>query len=420
MISNIETNYVAFQQHKNYTTHNMLPGNIIPHAWYSEIVTETGKPDLNAIPILSEIVYWYRPSKDGASKFSGTIWQTSYDHFEQKFGFNKQKIRRAFVRLEELGIIKRELKTIYLYGQKYNNVLFIHLSDKFRYSLSISKSNNCETIGSHSEYDDSSSMNKNFESNNTTAQDIGATFDLLTECENSNSINDQTTNEASKQNTFLLPIYDFDTPSLQNCRDYIKKEENNEETNKNRSRSNESNFFELSKKINDCSFDKNANSSFEKGSYSKKTLLDFYPISSTDCFELRKLSCREFSDNAINEILKDVSRKRMDRYFYSKKGFLAYMAKLLTYEMRDAVAISEEGFRIRNNMTDEQKTTERIEKYLADIENSTEVSKESHFRKKLASVLENKAAYMVLTNCKGHKLKKLLFEELSCSIGEQT
>ena len=38
-----------------------ITGNIIPVAWYQTIRKETGKPNLNAIIILADIVYWYRP-----------------------------------------------------------------------------------------------------------------------------------------------------------------------------------------------------------------------------------------------------------------------------------------------------------------------------------------------------------------------
>lgn len=38
-----------------------ITGNIIPAAWFKTIRKETGKPNLNAIILLSDIVYWYRP-----------------------------------------------------------------------------------------------------------------------------------------------------------------------------------------------------------------------------------------------------------------------------------------------------------------------------------------------------------------------
>jgi len=36
-------------------------GNVIPAAWYRTITRDNGKPNLTAIIILSDVVYWYRP-----------------------------------------------------------------------------------------------------------------------------------------------------------------------------------------------------------------------------------------------------------------------------------------------------------------------------------------------------------------------
>lgn len=108
---------------------NYFTGNLIPNSWYKEITTKSGNPDLAAIALLAEIVYWYRPAKDGTKKFQDDIWQTSYDYFEEKFGYNRQKIRRTFVKLEQMKIILREVRNIKHYGQKFGNVLFIHLLD---------------------------------------------------------------------------------------------------------------------------------------------------------------------------------------------------------------------------------------------------------------------------------------------------
>ena len=38
-----------------------ITGNIIPSAWYKTITYENGKPNINAIMVLGDIVYWYRP-----------------------------------------------------------------------------------------------------------------------------------------------------------------------------------------------------------------------------------------------------------------------------------------------------------------------------------------------------------------------
>jgi hypothetical protein len=33
-------------------------GNLIPHAWYTALTLPSGKPDLVAITLLADIVYW--------------------------------------------------------------------------------------------------------------------------------------------------------------------------------------------------------------------------------------------------------------------------------------------------------------------------------------------------------------------------
>lgn len=40
-----------------------ITGNIIPQAWYQTITRDNGKPNLTAIIILADIVYWYKPTE---------------------------------------------------------------------------------------------------------------------------------------------------------------------------------------------------------------------------------------------------------------------------------------------------------------------------------------------------------------------
>ena len=95
-------------------------GNIIPHPWYQRITLESGKPDLPAIIILAEIIYWYRPiqSLDQSGKlilrkrFDSDMFQCSAAYFEAKFGFTKTQARRAITRLEEGGLIRREFRDV--------------------------------------------------------------------------------------------------------------------------------------------------------------------------------------------------------------------------------------------------------------------------------------------------------------------
>lgn len=114
-----------------------LEGNILPTSWFSTFVLDSGKPDLNAIVLLSEIVYWHRPTvvRDEYSgqvvrvkkKFKSDLLQRSYQSFSDQFGFSKQQVKDAFDRLVEIGVIKRHWRTIEANNKKYNNVLFIEL-----------------------------------------------------------------------------------------------------------------------------------------------------------------------------------------------------------------------------------------------------------------------------------------------------
>ncbi len=139
---------------KEYTTGNskvdamaqiQLTGNVIPQIWYRTITKENGKPHLLAIAILSDIVYWYRPTEirdEGTGnligyrkKFKADMLQRSYDQFAELFGESKRSVTDAVIRLEALGVIKREFRTIDVAGIKYNNVLFIDFFPKRLYEL---------------------------------------------------------------------------------------------------------------------------------------------------------------------------------------------------------------------------------------------------------------------------------------------
>jgi hypothetical protein len=134
-----------------------------------------------------------------------------------------------------------------------------------------------------------------------------------------------------------------------------------------------------------------------KGIFAKaKELKDFYPLTKEDCENLRSSSRREFSLNAMNEILLDMSKRLTDRVFNSKKAFLSYMSKAFTYEMRDAVKTGNEDFKINNNKTCKEISLEEQEKYLTEIEYNLQVSPEWHLKKKLACVFDTGKSYALL------------------------
>ena len=113
-------------------------GNIIPHNWYKTITYANGKPHMNAIIILAEIVYWYRPTtiKDEAKgqvvsmnrKFHGDLLQRTYQSFADQFGLSKGQVTDALKCLEEQGVVTRVFRTVRTdMGMVLPNILFIDL-----------------------------------------------------------------------------------------------------------------------------------------------------------------------------------------------------------------------------------------------------------------------------------------------------
>ena len=114
-----------------------ISGNVIPVTWFKTIRKATGKPNLNAIIILADIVYWYRPVeiRDELTgeliglkkKFHSDILQRSYQQIADQFGITKRDATNAVVELEKLGVVKRVFRTLRLGGQQIPNVLFLDL-----------------------------------------------------------------------------------------------------------------------------------------------------------------------------------------------------------------------------------------------------------------------------------------------------
>ena len=121
-----------------------LTGNIVCPTWYKIIrwkfskKTPLGKPHLEAITLVSEIFYWYRPKIEKniegniklVKKFSADILQMSYADIEKNLGQTKEEASSAFKTLENLGIAKREFRTIVYNGVKIPNVMFVRFFAK--------------------------------------------------------------------------------------------------------------------------------------------------------------------------------------------------------------------------------------------------------------------------------------------------
>lgn len=114
-------------------------GNIIPMTWYKTITKQDGKPDMTAITLLSEIVYWYRPQEirdEISGEFLGlrkrfhddNYLQKGYQELADTFGFGYQEVRRAIMRLEDIGVIARVLQSVPSARGVLPNTLFIDLN----------------------------------------------------------------------------------------------------------------------------------------------------------------------------------------------------------------------------------------------------------------------------------------------------
>ena len=111
-------------------------GNITPWSWYQALRFPNGKPDLNAIVILSEIVYWYRGTEDRdeatgdlrgwRKRFKADLLQRSYKAFAEQFGLTKRQAQDACTRLAKVyGVVRLVFRTIDSPTGRLANVLFI-------------------------------------------------------------------------------------------------------------------------------------------------------------------------------------------------------------------------------------------------------------------------------------------------------
>lgn len=116
-----------------------ISGNVTPAAWYKQILkASTGKPYLLAIALLSDIVYWYRPTevRDEATgnvigwkkRFAEDLLRKSYGDYAEFFGETKKTVKEAMDCLEGMGIIRREFRNLkFRDGGVANNVMYIAL-----------------------------------------------------------------------------------------------------------------------------------------------------------------------------------------------------------------------------------------------------------------------------------------------------
>lgn len=123
-----------------------IVGNVVPASWFKTILTDSGKPYYLAIMILSDIVYWYRPTEirdertgqllGWKKKFHNDMLQRNYAEYAKLMGESERTIIRAVAQLEQLGVVIRHRKDLTLQGgMVVRNVLFLELKPERLYEL---------------------------------------------------------------------------------------------------------------------------------------------------------------------------------------------------------------------------------------------------------------------------------------------
>ena len=114
-------------------------GNLVPQSWNHWLKVFNGGKTSGVIPIasliLSDIVYWYRPTKvddeksglvEGyKAKFAADKLQRSYNAIAEQQAITKTQAKNAVKMLEDAGVITVEFRTIDVRGTKLGNVMFL-------------------------------------------------------------------------------------------------------------------------------------------------------------------------------------------------------------------------------------------------------------------------------------------------------
>ena len=313
------------------TSVNLGSGNIVPHWWYKAIKSDSGKTDLVAIAILSELWFLHR-------KHCGVEFNEGYAYFERKFEFTRAQLQEATLRLHSADIAIRSFRTVVVHGRNFPNELHLKINLPKLLSLKakyVASKNNDEGSSDEDEGD--------FFDNEVLGNSIPSTSEKHLD-------------------------------HISNRKISLRKNRSTESI--------ESSVFK---------------NSFLGLAREKAELASFYPLVQSDIALLRRVSGRDFTITAVNEILLKLSKRHTLHRFPNKEAFMSYMGKVLSYEMRDAMQISSVDFKLNCNRDQVEVAQAR---YLEEVEYSKDTSPIAQLRRKLAAVLAPKTAYQFLKAAK--------------------
>jgi hypothetical protein len=389
------------------------------------ITNDSGSPDYLAINIYYDTLRsWYAPNK--MQKEDGTIINVkklktkgihlSYQKLSSSYNCSTETIRRKLVKLEKLGLIQRSFKHKETVTTKSYNQLVIyvwrhtpHFFNKHGIDQSdvgaLKPQTNHEYITEKYNIDYHSQIEqiRAIESMAESRGGIHKLVDTKELIEPFNKLKDRSNESNFCKNDFNLNSKDINSESDEKTENFTEDDINNAVDNPIADNSVSSNINKLQENITTSSVSKNG---FLGGGKNLKDMLEH--LTDEMCSTLRSSCGRDFTDRAIREIVKAVSRSKKGgaAFFYHIKGFIAYLSKILIFEKRDSVKTSDTNYYITANQTSEEQEARKQEKYLTDIEYSLQVSPEWHLKKKLASVLERSKAYNLLTAYKSLDIKE--------------
>nr|WP_012477937.1 DnaA N-terminal domain-containing protein [Rickettsia monacensis]ABQ85884.1 DnaA-like replication initiator protein [Rickettsia monacensis] len=125
-------------------------------------------------------------------------------------------------------------------------------------------------------------------------------------------------------------------------------------------------------------------------------LRQFYPLSSNDVDTLNFRAGREFSVNFANQLLLKLYIKYPEKRFKNKFTFISYMVQILAKEKHQGPLVNHTSFRFSCNINAEEKNLLKYEKYLSEIENSLNTSKEMQVKKKIVGRFSTNVACSIL------------------------
>lgn len=407
---------------------------------HSIICNKKGVPDYLAINIYYDTLRsWHAPNKmknvDGEviyiSKLKTKGIYLSYKELAKTHGCSSETIRRKLVKLEKLGLIQRSYKHKETVTTKSYNQLIIYVWKQTPYfynkhgieqseALTLKPQTNHEyitekyNIDYHSQVKEIKAIAKDggiHKEEDT--KELIEPFNKLKDRSRANFVKNSFGSFFSEKNSGVeTKNEDYEIKEKENRVGWNNEE--NQESKESLNNAKKILILPEQKKTKESSelTTPSTNGFLGSGKYLHE-VLDH--LTDEMCSIIRTKCGKDFTNRAIREIAKAVSRskKGAKAFFYHIKGFIAYLAKILTFEKRDPVKISSTNYYITANQTDSEKEMREQEKYLTGIECSLQVSPEWHLKKKLAATLQRAKAYNILTSWKNLEITKEGIAKLS-------